>query len=419
MTKIVYCERSLWNRDKKVNYVTSSVGKIIQDEDQRSAQRITLSKFIYGAFLPEGYPASVSDDYLTYQVWDTVQAFASSIAGSLSTQAVLKGVGVGDETATALSATMTWLTRQGAGMISQILFTWTQGTDLDHNCKKWRLFADVMNDLATGLELTAPMWSSGLFQIILCLASVARSLVGVAGGATRAAIVQHQAKSNNISDVSAKDGSQETMVNLAALLVNLVILPLISEDPFIIWTLFIFLTILHLFANFKAVSNLKFHTMNKDRFLLAIQSYNLTGREAVDNPKTINRQESVFLGIHQDEKKLCGSRIHLGCSLKSVLDAGLPPDDLGPVVKSLKEETFFIFKSNDGDTYILLSDRCQEDLQLKAYFAAFQLNYCQSKDVSKHLEDFSNFREKLIRVGWDTKQFQVGTLGWAADVQES
>jgi Vitamin B6 photo-protection and homoeostasis len=34
----------------------------------------------------------------------------------------------------------------------------------------------------------------------------------VSGGATRTAITQHQARANNISDVAAKDGSQETMV---------------------------------------------------------------------------------------------------------------------------------------------------------------------------------------------------------------
>ena len=97
-------------------------------------------------FLPEGYPHTISDDYLAYQVWDTIQAFArcvrsvrnkkstliclnvlrSSISGSLATQAVLQGVGVGDETATPLAATITWLLRQGAGMASQIAFTWTQ-----------------------------------------------------------------------------------------------------------------------------------------------------------------------------------------------------------------------------------------------------------------------------------------------------
>ncbi len=121
-------------------------------------------------------------------------------------------------------------------MIGSILFTWTQGSDLDYNCKKWRLFADIANDFAMCLELTGSfLWSSETYQYILCLASVARALVGVAGGATRTAITQHQAKADNISDVAAKDGSQETLVNLAALVINLQILPLVSEDLNMIW----------------------------------------------------------------------------------------------------------------------------------------------------------------------------------------
>ena len=35
-----------------------------------------------------------------------------------------------------------------------------------------------------------------------------QSLVGVCGGATRAALTQHQARRDNMADVSAKDGSQ-------------------------------------------------------------------------------------------------------------------------------------------------------------------------------------------------------------------
>lgn len=62
-------------------------------------------------FLPQGYPESVSDDYIEYQLWDSIQAFASSITNTLATHAVLKGVGVGDATATPLAATVTWLLR--------------------------------------------------------------------------------------------------------------------------------------------------------------------------------------------------------------------------------------------------------------------------------------------------------------------
>lgn len=35
-----------------------------------------------------------------------------------------------------------------------------------------------------------------------------QSIVGVAGGATRAAMTQHQARRDNMADVAAKDGSQ-------------------------------------------------------------------------------------------------------------------------------------------------------------------------------------------------------------------
>jgi hypothetical protein len=54
--------------------------------------------------------------------------------------------------------------------------------------------------------------------------------VGVAGSATRAAVTQHQARMNNMGDVSAKDGSQETLVNLVALITSLLVLPLVSGN---------------------------------------------------------------------------------------------------------------------------------------------------------------------------------------------
>ena len=152
---------------------------------------------------------------------------------------MLKGVGVGDDSATALSATLTWLLRDGAGMAGGIAFTWLRGTDLDHACKKWRLFADVLNDAAMMLELSGPLFPKQSFHLVLCAASVARSLVGVAGGATRTAVTQHQARANNISDVAAKDGSQETLVNLFALVLNLMLLPLLGESQWVIWSLFL------------------------------------------------------------------------------------------------------------------------------------------------------------------------------------
>ena len=86
-------------------------------------------------FLPEGYPQSVSGDYLEYQIWDTAQAFASSVSGSLATAAVLGGLGVGDAAASPLAATITWILKDGAGMVGRIVFAAYTGSGLDYDCK--------------------------------------------------------------------------------------------------------------------------------------------------------------------------------------------------------------------------------------------------------------------------------------------
>ncbi|KHJ95807.1 hypothetical protein OESDEN_04241 [Oesophagostomum dentatum] len=57
----------------------------------------SLKALLINIFLPQGYPYSVSEDYLAYQMWDTLQAFASSLSSALATEAVLKGAGVGDQ----------------------------------------------------------------------------------------------------------------------------------------------------------------------------------------------------------------------------------------------------------------------------------------------------------------------------------
>ena len=58
-----------------------------------------------------------------------------------------------------------------------------------------------------------------------------QAVVGIAGVGTRPAIIQHQARRNNIGDVAAKDSSQETLVNLAALMTSLFLMPMLNLSP--------------------------------------------------------------------------------------------------------------------------------------------------------------------------------------------
>ncbi|KAE9421382.1 hypothetical protein Angca_007286, partial [Angiostrongylus cantonensis] len=140
--------------------------------------------------------------------------------------------------ASTLAASLTWLTKDGLGMIGRITFGFFKGKSLDCDCKKWRFVADIFNDLAFFIDLISPALN-GSFFICACTSSILRSVVGVAGGATRTAIVQHQARRNNLADVASKDGSQETVVNISALLVSLIILPLVSGKLAVVWSLYL------------------------------------------------------------------------------------------------------------------------------------------------------------------------------------
>ncbi|KAG8419458.1 hypothetical protein J3458_004323 [Metarhizium acridum] len=61
-------------------------------------------RFLSDAFLPIGFPHSVSNDYLAYQTYDSLQAFFSTITSLLANRALLQGLGVGDADSSATFA---------------------------------------------------------------------------------------------------------------------------------------------------------------------------------------------------------------------------------------------------------------------------------------------------------------------------
>lgn len=278
---------------RKIYQFKTSDSKL--DIQEENLQYQSLTSFFLNAFLPHGFPDSVSSDYLQYQIWDSVQAFASSITGSICTHAVLKGVGVGNENASAIAATITWLLKDGVSMIGRIGFAWLQGTKLDSDCKRWRLFADALNDIAMFLDLVTAYFQDH-FMFIICISGLMKSIVGVAGGCTRAALTQHQARKNNMADVSAKDGSQETLVNLIALMCSLVILPIVTKNMMLTWIVYVAMTSIHLIANYLAIKSVVMEIFNESRFEIYTSHYLNEGlkRRKFLTVSEVNERESLF-----------------------------------------------------------------------------------------------------------------------------
>lgn len=345
--------------------------------DMKGSNTTTLKDCIRGwlqdVFLPQGYPESVSPDYLHYQMWDTAQAYCSSIAGALSLQATLTGLGVGEGAATPLAATLIWLLKDGTGMVASIAFAYWKGSQLDCNSKQWRLFADVANDSGHLLRLLGPVLPVP-FLFVMCISAVMMALVGVAGGATRASLTLHQARRDNMADVSAKDGSQETLVNLAALFSNLTILPFITSSLLLTWITFLMCVVLHLLANYQAVRAVKMESLNRPRLLYILDQWFTTAN--VPGIEETNLSESLIFGAaFMPNYFPCGFRTTLGCSLNWALDTCKKNDV--KAVYSATVDTFaranYLLCGNlkDKRLHIIYRPEITTQEELEAVFSAY------------------------------------------------
>ncbi|CAG9760087.1 unnamed protein product [Ceutorhynchus assimilis] len=346
--------------------------------------------FFKEVLLPYGYPESVSKDYSTYQIWDTLQAFCSTIIGSFKTRAVLTSVGVGNSEANAISAATTWILKDGTGMVGRILFAWWKGSGLDSDCKKWRYFADILNDAAMLMELCLCYYSSWSMEV-LCLSATMYSIVGIAGGATRASITHHQAIRDNMAEVSAKDGSQETIVNLIGSLGSIFLLNIISSTS-MEWVLVLVLMILHLYTNYMAVRGLVFDTLNEERMALTIRRYFTTG--TVGSPSTVNAQESLLIGCGLNIKDICGFKIVMGQSTKKFMEY-CSIDKALLLQKTYENDSYILFVSpKEKKIYVGLesSESVSERplILLSAYFHAVCLGIASSILNSEKLTIYRN-----------------------------
>lgn len=386
-----------------------------------------------------------SNNYLTFQIADTIQGLCSYLRGVLSTRALLEGLGVGkegdSEKALLLYATTRWIYRDGASMMSSLIFTYFNGNRFGKNIKGWRLFADVSNDIGLTLELLAPLvpFEAGFTAFIL-LGTICKSLCGVAAGATRSSITAHFAKDGNIADVSAKEQSQETLVSLIGMLLGLYFIKNIEDagNPTLTIFVFGFLTVIHVIANYIAVSSLQLRTLNKIRLLLQV-------RNVIDNSQSQSfstlpeNQEDIlfhplsFAQISDKEPIFYQPNIMLSYSFdaefRKVVYVFLNNTRLGPskneitqngiqlgvraqssryivavadgLSKNSKNMQLFIFLHEDATEESILSG------MIDCILVIFSQFHSKSEGESIRKTICNNFPRLLLKQGWE---FQIGLL---------
>ncbi|KAJ5948488.1 hypothetical protein N7454_001795 [Penicillium verhagenii] len=251
-------------------------------------------------FLPSGYPQSVSDDYLPYQIFDSLQAFCSSIAGLLSSRAVLQGVGVGNASASPTNVLLLHILQDSSGRVATILFAHRVGTALEPECKTYRLAADVFNDIAMILDCLSPMVPAGVARVtVLSAAGILRALCGVAGGSSKASLSAHFSRWGNLAELNAKDSSQETVISLLGMLVGSLVISHITGFK-ATWAALLVLLAAHLSLNYAAVRAVQMTSLNRQRanivfsaFLSSIDEGPLTTDQS--NSKLVNNKKQPII----------------------------------------------------------------------------------------------------------------------------
>lgn len=244
-------------------------------------------------FLPVGYPGTVRSGYLSYQVYDSLQGLCSYLRGVLCHAALLQAAGVGDATATAWAAAVTWAWRDGLALTGGLLYSYHIAHLLDAHVKEFRLFADVINDVGFLLDMLAPHFGKAYFLHVSSVAALCRTLCGISAGATKGSITLHFALDGNMADLNAKEATQETMVSLMGMILGIYAAQMLqslgkdddttihsnttntsrfSQQAIANWSLFIVLTAVHLWANYQGVSLLRLRTLNRSRTDLLLQS---------------------------------------------------------------------------------------------------------------------------------------------------
>ncbi|KAF7597454.1 hypothetical protein BBP40_003701 [Aspergillus hancockii] len=206
------------------------------------------------------------------EVIDSLQAFSSSIAGLLSSRAVLQGVGVGNADASPTAALLLHILQDSSGRVATILFAHKVGTALEPECKMYRLAADVFNDAAMILDCLSPMIPPGAPRVtVLSTAGVLRALCGVSGGSSKASLSAHFSRWGNLAEVNAKDSSQETIISLVGMLVGSLVVSHVTSYT-ATWISLILLLTMHLGFNYAAVRSVQMTSLNRQRANIAFST---------------------------------------------------------------------------------------------------------------------------------------------------
>mmetsp|Transcript_11565 Transcript_11565/g.35355 ORF Transcript_11565/g.35355 Transcript_11565/m.35355 type:complete len:571 (-) Transcript_11565:1239-2951(-) len=361
-------------------------------EDARPADEKFID-FIYRVYLPDGFPSSVTNDYLKFTQWRILQNIASSVMAVISTEALLFGLGIGKK-GSAVAAATSWVLKDGLGYIGKVLYGYLAGKQFDSDPKSWRVASDAVEDLGGVLELLTPLSPSN-FLLLASIANMMKGVSGMTGTATRHAIYKSLALRDNQGDIATKGESQGVTCKMLGLGMGIAISSAIGQNYPVLLGAYASFAVIHLLGNWQSMKCVQFSTLNRQRGSIVINAF-LDDRP-IPNPYEVSHIETVMF----PPWKKYNEHVVLG---STVADAGVSKADVNDAKKLFHSRKYLAF-AKKKDLHVLFRPDVGHEEVLTAYLLAHRIernggDVHEAEDyIRKHAK---RFHAAVNDAGWKT-----------------
>ncbi|KAI3526611.1 hypothetical protein L1887_05868 [Cichorium endivia] len=357
-----------------------------------------ISESFVNTFLPSGYPYSVNEGYLRYTQFRALQHFSSAALSVLSTQSLLFAAGLRPTPAQATAAS--WILKDGMQHVGKLICS-NLGARMDSEPKRWRIFADVLYDFGTGLEVLSPLCPQ-LFLEMAGLGNFAKGMAMVAARATRLPIYSSFAKEGNLSDLYAKGEAISTVFNVLGLGAGIQLVSTVCSSMQGKMVVGSFLSLIHVYSTYEEMRAAPINTLNPQRTAMIIEDFLKTGK--VSSPADLRyREDLLFPGRVIKE----AGNVRVGRDLHKAMK----PSKLKQLKEIFPDEKFVLSFENRWTDMVLEQNASGEDALRGWLVAAF---------ANREVEMLEDAYEKMNVVvpklvselrakGWHTDRFLDGT----------
>ncbi|XVE77915.1 hypothetical protein DITRI_Ditri13aG0102400 [Diplodiscus trichospermus] len=373
--------------------------------DTRPVYHKVVDSFL-NKFFPLGYPYSVNEGYLRYTQFRALQHLSSAALSVLSTQSLLFAAGLRPTPAQA--TVVSWILKDGMEHMGKLICS-NLGARMDSEPKRWRILADVLYDVGTGLEVLSPLCPH-LFLEVAGLGNFAKGMAVVAARATRLPIYSSFAKEGNLSDLFAKGEAISTLFNVVGIGVGIQLASTLCssmQGKLVVGPL---LSVLHVYGVIEEMRAAPVNTLNPQRTAMIVADFLKTGK--VSSPADLRyREDLLFSGrLIKD-----AGNVKVGMALHRVVK----PSKLKEWKEIFPEEKFVLSQGYKWTDMLLEHNATGEDALrgwlVAAYAASMNKSFQEPSAIvlqdahDKMNSVFTPFLSELQAKGWHTDRFLDGT----------